>query len=190
MGRAQTILQLPKTLPSDMSWPDPAGTLARRFQRWHRRLTLVKRLGNLRPRQLVGVSLFGFGFGFTVLLAVLGGAHKPVSQATDAVIVIVITLTQGGATWAFSGLGKADPTHAQQSAARLLLLARRAHAAGVRAQQSFEGYCTETDFHAEIGILSTELSWLEDGLVLSLEDWRVFHAQAVHEAEGTQTYAD
>jgi len=128
------------------------------------------------------------GFALTVLLAFVGGAHKPASQATDAVIVILITLSQGGAAWVFSGQGRADPSHAQQSAARLAWLARRAHAAGVRAQQSFEGLSTGDELHSQMGVLSTEFSWLEDGLVLAIGDWRVFHPRAVQEAEGEQEH--
>ena len=84
----------------------------------------------------------------------------------------------------FSGQGRADPSHAQQSSARLFWLARRAKDAGARAQHLFEGAPTELELHAQMGVLSTEFSWLEDSLVLAIDDWRVFHAQAVEEAEG------
>lgn len=144
----------------------------------------MKRLSRLSNRQLLGGALYCLGVGLSVLLAVVGGGSEPASEATDAVLVILIVLANGGAAWSFSGQGRADPSHAQQSAARLFLVARRAQVAEARAQRLFEGQATRSELHEAMGILSTEFSWIQDVLILSINDWRVFHADAVSAAEG------
>jgi len=106
------------------------------------------------------------------------------SAATEAVIVILIIAAQIGAGWAFSADGKADPTLAERSVGRLFHLAQRAKRAGAKAQAAYESSGSEAQLHADMGILSVELSWIEDGLVQAIGDWRVFHAQAVERAEG------
>jgi hypothetical protein len=134
-------------------------------------------------RQKAGVVLFAVGIGLTVVLALVSGAKQAPSQGTDVLLVLLIALTQGGAAWAFNGVGRADPTHAQQSARRLTWLARRASSAGQQAQAAFEGELEAARLTTELGIAATDFSWIEEGLVLAIEDWRVFHSQAVGDAE-------
>ena len=62
---------------------------------------------------------------------------------------------------------------------RLLKLANRAGQATKRVEYCFESNLPKTEIHAEMGILSTELSWIEDGLVESIEDWNLFHPVVV-----------
>jgi len=146
----------------------------------------VKRPSLVVIRQLTGIVLFVLGIGLTALLAFMSGSRRPPSRASDAVLVILIALAQGGAAWAFSGFGRADPTHAQQSALRLFWLAHRAHGAGSRAQSAFENEAPIADLHTALGVIATEFSWMEDGLLLAIEDWRAFHKHAVDEAEGAR----
>lgn len=142
-------------------------------------------LSALGSRRAIGIALLATTFGLSILLAVIQGAKKPPSQAVDAVIVILIAASQIGAAWVFSAEGKADPTLAERSVARLFHLAQRAGQAEARAQRAFESTSPSTALHAEMGMISTEFSWLEDGLIQAIGDWRVFHAQAVERAEGT-----
>jgi hypothetical protein len=136
----------------------------------------------LVQRRTWGVALQVLTVGFAVLLAILGGG-KPPSTATNALIVIGVAAAQIGAAWAFSGEGKAHPALAERSVARLVGLASRARLAEARAQARFEETSRGQALHAEMGILSTEFSWISDGLVEAIEDWRTFHPKAVERAE-------
>ncbi len=144
----------------------------------------------LRSRRSWGVGLQLLTVAFAVLLAVVGGSDEPPSKATNAIIVMLVTAAQIGAAWAFSGDGKADPALAERSVGRLVHLAARAKQAEVRAQAAFETSGRTQVLHAEMGVLSTEFSWLSDGLIQAIDDWRTFHPQAVDRAERTGEDAD
>jgi hypothetical protein len=122
-----------------------------------------------------------------VALAFVGGANKAPSQEVDAMLVLIIALTQVGAAWAFNGIGRADPSLATRAAARLYWLARRAHSAGQKAQSAFEDGVDPHELKVTLGIVATDFSWLEEGLVQSVDDWRIFHEEAVGRAEGEQS---
>jgi hypothetical protein len=136
-------------------------------------------------RRFWGILLQAATVGFAVLLAVLGGGKEQPSKATNALIVVLVAVAQVGAGWAFSGEGKADPALAERSVSRLFQLASRAEQAEQKAQRDFESTVPEDPLHANMGILSTELSWIAEGLVQAIGDWRTFHPQAVGRAEGT-----
>jgi hypothetical protein len=137
----------------------------------------------LTGRRTWGIGLQVVPVIFAVVLAVLGSSKHPPSAAVSAVIVLVIAGTQVGAGWLFSTEGKADPTLAERSVGRLVHLATRAQLAEQGAQAAFESNITAKELHAEMGKLSVELSWLGDGLVEAVDDWRMFHPQAVERAE-------
>jgi hypothetical protein len=141
-------------------------------------------------RQWLGIALVIFSIGVTFALAVAAGAKTPPSQATYALFVLVSAAAQIGAAWAFSGVGRADPTLARSSVVGLFWLTRRASSAGETAQSVFEEATDANDLRMALGIASTEFSWLEEGLLLQIDGWRSFHKQVVNDAEGEQTDDD
>lgn len=137
-------------------------------------------------KQKLGSLLFGASFVITGLLAFLGSADVPPSRAQTVTLAILAITAQGGSVWAFSGHGKADPAHANRSSARLVQLAIRTHAAGAVAQAAFESTDNAAKLRTSLGILSTEFSWIEDGLTQSVLDWRAFHPDAAQLEEGEE----
>jgi hypothetical protein len=138
----------------------------------------------LRPRQWLGGALALIGAGLTVLLALVGNQTKPPPASTQALIAFLAILAQVGAAWAFAGDGKADPTLAQRCVARLIGLAQRAEAARLAAETLNEAGGSAADMKRAMGQMSVHLSYIEEGYVNAIEDWRVFHPGAVEKAEG------
>lgn len=136
-------------------------------------------------RQWLGGVLLLLGLGATVALAYVAGASNPPSQSVQVGLAALSILANSGATLTFSGIGRADPTHAQQSAARLIMLARQTAVARTAAETTFGGTSTKSELHTATGMMSVHLSYIEDGLVGAVEDWRVFHRHAVEQAEGS-----
>ena len=147
-------------------------------------------LRRLRTSQRWGALLSLFGIGLTVLLAFLGNKQTPPAASTQALIALLAILAQLGAAWVFSGDGKADPTLAQRSVSRLFGLAVRANTAKKDAELLNSGKPTLTEFHQGVGQLSVHLSYLEEGYLNQIDDWRVFHPRAVEQAEGNKTDDD
>lgn len=136
-------------------------------------------------RQWLGGVLLLVGIGATLMLAYVAGANKPPSQAVQVGLAALSILANTGASLTFNGVGRADPTHAQRSSGRLLLLARQAAGAKVTAEGTFESDANKNQLHTAMGMMSRDWSYIEDGLVEALEDWRVFHRYAVEQAEGS-----
>lgn len=141
-------------------------------------------------RQWLGGCLLLAGFGATIALAYVAGASKPPSQSVQVGLAALSILAGTGATITFSGVGRADPTHAQRSAARLFGLASQAANARTAAETAFSGNTTKADLHTTMGMMSVHFSYMEDGLVQAVEDWRVFHPFAVEQAEDIQDRND
>jgi hypothetical protein len=123
------------------------------------------------------------GAGLTVLLAFLGSVDEPPSASTQALIGFLAIMAQLGAAWVFSGEGKVDPTLAQRSVARLVRLARRAEGARREAELLAVKGIPAGHLREGVGHLSVHLSYLEEGYVDAIEDWRMFHPHAVDAAE-------
>lgn len=139
--------------------------------------------GRLRPRQWAGGALAILGAGLTVLLAFLGNQQEPPPASTQAMIASLAILAQLGSAWTFAGHGKADPGLAQRSVARLVGLALRARASRLDAEMLQDGDANANALRSGIGELSVHLSYIEEGFVNAIEDWRVFHPYAVQQAE-------
>jgi hypothetical protein len=138
---------------------------------------------NLTARQRWGAFLAFVGVGLTVALAYLGNTEKPPAASTQALIALLAILAQVGAVWIFSGDGKADPTLAQRSVARLVTLAERASQARRAAEVLHTDGASAGKVREGVGQLSVHLSYLEEGYLESIDDWRMFHPKAVEQAE-------
>lgn len=137
----------------------------------------------LTPRQWWGGLLAVVGAGSTVLLALLGNQEEPPAASTQALIALLSILAQLGAAWIFSGYGKADPTLAQRSVGRLVKSAQNVNNAKLIAEALQQRGTTTTELRQGVGELSVHLSYIEEGYVEAIEDWRVFHPRAVERAE-------
>lgn len=146
--------------------------------------------GKLRPRQRWGGLLVIIGAGLTVVLAFLSNQTKPPAASTQALIALLAILAQLGSAWAFSGAGKADPGLAERSVGRLVGLATRASLARVMAEKSRETNPGVTVMRQAMGELSVHLSYLEEGYLDAIEDWRIFHPDAVEKAERSERDPD
>lgn len=146
---------------------------------------MLAQLRRWSGHQWIGGLLLTVGLGATIVLAYVAGANKPPSQSVQVGLAALSILANAGASLAFSRVGRADPTHAQQSAARLIALANQTMSARTAAETAFEGTGTEGELHTAMGMMSVHLSYIEDGLVGAVEDWRVFQRYAVEQAEGS-----
>jgi hypothetical protein len=141
-------------------------------------------LSNRTPRQWLGVGLFLAGALLTCLLAYLGNTETPPAASTQALTALLGILAQGGAVWAFSGVGRADPGLAQRAVARLYRLAQHSASAREVLEDMYENEPPAALVRKQLGGLSVTLSFLEEGYIEAMEDWRTFHPQIVEEVEG------
>jgi hypothetical protein len=144
----------------------------------------------LRPRQRWGGLLAAAGAGLTVLLAFLSNQTKPPGASTQALIALLAILAQLGSAWTFAGAGKADPGLAERSVARLVGLATRASIARAMAEKCQEVNPGTPAMRQAMGQLSVHLSYLEEGYIDAIDDWRVFHPDAVEKAERSERDPD
>lgn len=130
----------------------------------------------LTGRQLIGVACSAAAVLLTLALSLVTTG----SVATSLLFTIIVALFQFGAAWAFQGHGKADPTMARASVRRLVGLTFRAEGAELLAQQLYEYDGLDKDaVRRGVGQVSTHLSYLKDGYLDAIEDWREFHPRAV-----------
>ena len=101
-------------------------------------------------------------------------------------LALLAILAQLGSAWTFSGDGKADPGLAQRSVGRLFALGRRAEAARLATERLQSSSAGAPELRRHVDQLSVHLSYLEEGYVEAIEDWRIFHPYAVYQAEGSQ----
>jgi hypothetical protein len=125
----------------------------------------------------VGGWLIAGAFLLTVALAFM-----PTSQGWGVTVSVILVLVAGGlqfgGAFMFDRAGRADPSLAKSAVARLLLLNSQAQRARNRAEKAFD---TETGakLKASVGQLSVDLSYLEEGIGLSAQDWALFHPDAI-----------
>lgn len=136
-------------------------------------------------RTKAGAVLAIAGAGLTALMALLSSRDHPPSASTYGLLALLAILAQLGATWVFGGEGKADPSMARRSVARLVAMASRAETARKQAELLSTKGTPPTDLREGIGHLSVHLSYLEEGYVQAIEDWRVFHPRVVDAAENS-----
>lgn len=119
--------------------------------------------------------MIALGFVATVLIAVFG-------ETADWAVLLLLTLLAGFFQLAGAVLlnksGKADPTLARASVRRLYALAVRARDAKLVAEAAYE-QGSAAGSKKLMGKLSSEMSYLEEGAVQAIEDWREFHKDAL-----------
>lgn len=141
------------------------------------------RIRDIPLRAWTGAAFLLVGVGLTVLIAILGSRTKPPSASTQGLLTLMATLAQLGAALAFASVGRADPTLARSAVSRLLRLARRAIESRNIAERLAEHEGVPFELRTAAGRLSVHLSYLEEGFVESVEDWRSFHPTTVKNVE-------
>src|SRR5689334_20014062 len=117
-----------------------------------------------RRRVLAIVLLIG-AFGLTVFLGVLSGSQKAPSRSTSALLVVLAGILQIASASQFNAIGRADPALARATVRRLLRMGTRTHQARLLAEECFETSSPNAqELRRTMGILSVELSWVEEGL--------------------------
>lgn len=98
---------------------------------------------------------------------------------TVAVILVLVAggLQFGGAMF-FDKHGRADPSLAKAAVGRLILLSSQTKRARLRAEKSFAND-TGAKSRSSVGQLSVDLSYIEEGIAASAQDWALFHPDAI-----------
>ncbi|MFI7494477.1 hypothetical protein ACH9D2_07125 [Kocuria sp. M4R2S49] len=136
----------------------------------------------MNSKKAWGIALLSSGAGLTVLLAVLGNVEQPPSAQTQGTLAALALSAQLGASWVFSGLGRADPSMAERAISRLMTVGQRAADARIEVEKLHESKLTAVESRNAMGRLSVTLSYLEEGYVEAIKDWEVFHPDAVEKA--------
>lgn len=123
----------------------------------------------LSLRQAAGYGCAVAGIGLTIATALAKGPNQ-------AVIAVLAVVAQGIGAFLFAGHGRAHPTHAKRALGRLLRLGERVKNAENDAQANFEANDqTSDERQTQMGILSTELSWIGEGIYSAAADWIAFN---------------
>lgn len=126
----------------------------------------------------MAVGLLGAGIGFTVWLGVASASEEPVDQTTAGLLVLVAGGFQLAGATVLHSVGKAEPSLARAAVRGLLLQVKRAQGAEEIAQVAFETG-TAAERRQALGTVSVHLSYLAEGAVNAIGDWREFHERAV-----------
>ncbi|GAA2014620.1 hypothetical protein [Microbacterium ulmi] len=130
-----------------------------------------------RSTRTVGGWLVAGAFLLTVALAFI-----PTGEGWGITVGVILVLVAGGlqfgGAFMFDKAGRADPSLANAAVGRLLLLTSQARRARVRAENAFATE-TGTKLRSSVGQLSVELSYLEEGMSASAQDWALFHPDAI-----------
>ena len=134
-------------------------------------------------RQWAGGFAAAMAFALTLLIAFLGSGRQPPSRASLVVLALVAGLLQLAAAGLFAGHGRADPTLAQSSTRGLLRTAYRAAILTAALERLYEGEVPVEQLQGFAGRMSVEASHVEEGIIEAIDDWRLFHPEAVAKAE-------
>lgn len=129
-------------------------------------------------RSVTGTVLLITAFALVVTLTAWSSSESPPEVTTQVLLVVVSTALQVAAALLFNQNGRADTTLANASIRRLISMTRKARDARLRAESEYESG-NSTSRRQSLGILSAELSWIEEGLAQATFDWGEFHPASV-----------
>jgi hypothetical protein len=128
-------------------------------------------------QSVVAFACTGVGFAITLALAVWASGDKPPNGSQSALLVILAGLFQLGGATALRLVGRPDPSLARSAVRDLFRISRRAQEARGLAETAVDGASPE-DLKMLMGHISVHLSYIEEGMVESLEKWRDFDHDA------------
>lgn len=146
--------------------------------------------GRVNWRRVAGVLLAVVGVLITLTLVLLGSQEEPPSASMQGLLALAGIVSQLGAAWLFSGVGKPDPALAERAVARLALAASRAKSLETQVQGLYEGAepkRTPSETRAGLGQISVKASYLADEIVEAIEDWNTFAPNAVTKSGALQS---
>ncbi|MDA0564607.1 hypothetical protein LG943_09735 [Streptomonospora sp. S1-112] len=139
----------------------------------------------LKTREVrdIGIAslLVLLGFSLTVYLGFESGAEEQPTRGTSALIAVLSGVFQFMGAARFHAIGKADPTLARASVRRLHKMILRANATRILSEKLAEYSNIPTKHKNALGMISVNLSWIEEGLLDAVDDWREFHGRALRE---------
>ena len=138
-----------------------------------------KRRDRQKPRRIAGLIMSLAGIAVTVTLAILGSQEHAPSASTQGLLAFVAVVSQAGATWLFSSLGRPDPALADRAVSRLYRAAAWAQGLTRELQDLFENRRTPSETHIRLGQVSVKSSFLADEIIAAIEDWDTFAPSAV-----------
>lgn len=130
-------------------------------------------------RRIGGLLMSTVGVAVTVALAVLGSQERPPSASTQGLIAFAAVVSQLGAAWLFSSVGRPDPALADRAVSRLFKSAALAQEMTRELEDLFESKRTPNETHVHLGRISVKSSFLGDELIAAIEDWNTFAPAAV-----------
>lgn len=133
----------------------------------------------LQPRLWPG-TLVAIGLGLTIYIGFNSGPEKEQSVSTGALLALLAGIFQLLGAAKFHAIGKVDPSHARSAVRNLAQMQRRSQYARQVAEQTFSESKNGPARHSA-GIMSVELSWIEEGLLNSIDDWKEFHSFALED---------
>lgn len=130
-----------------------------------------------RSTRGLGISLVVTAFLFTVAVAAVPSGHSW-STLVSVVLVLIAGALQFGAAFVFDRSGRADPTLARVAVGSLLRLVSQTKRARIRAENALTGG-DENAMRTAMGMLSVELSFIEEGVSDAAQAWAAFHPEAI-----------
>lgn len=126
-----------------------------------------------KPQKTQQYASWGFlviGLSLTIVIAAIGARADTISVTTVIALTVCSGLFQVLGVYVGNRAGRLDPSHVRTLARRLLTLQYRTAAATALAEHVFEN--AKPAERATLGRLSTDLSYINDHLIESVETWR------------------
>ena len=143
---------------------------------------MKQKMHDMTPVQKGAAAFVLLGAAATLYLAYLGAeADKPPSRYEVLVLSGIAIVAQIVASFMWSRVGRADPSHARSSVRRLMQVHSRSDQARVRVERAFDLDISAREAHAELGVASAELSFIAENALLAVEDWKEFHGPALRD---------
>lgn len=133
-------------------------------------------------RTLVGTLLLIAGIGVMVFMAAQSSMTTPPSALESTLLVVLSSCLQIASVAVFNGNGRADPSLARSAVRRLIELTARAGQARIAAEQAYE-LSSPADAKKAMGLISVQLSYIEEGIAGGAKDWAEFHPDAIRKLE-------
>ncbi len=125
----------------------------------------------------IGASACAAIAGAIAIAPTAPNGTSQVNVVQTVLFLVVAALLQAGAGLAFNRTGRADPSLARSAVRHLFQLVNRAAHARTLAEKHYESG-TPADAKKAMGIISVELSFLEEGFATAAQDWAEFHPEA------------
>lgn len=133
-------------------------------------------------RTFWGVVLLVAGILVMIYMAAQSSTITPPTALESTLLVAISSGLQIASVAVFNGNGRADPSLARSAVRRLIELTARASKARILAEHAYE-LSTPADAKRVMGLMSVELSYIEEGIAGGAKDWAEFHPEAIKKLE-------